>query len=110
MLLSLRQRKEEQNGHREKVAYDHVRRIPSHQNRERTYHSINWDGGRGTRCWIKYAAGSPEPKVIKPRILKVHAVPMLSSNPLIIKLMTAPPRPPAAYTMPFAMPRLALKY
>lgn len=47
---------------------------------------------------------------MNPRILKVHAVPMLSSSALSTKLITAPPSPPAAYTIPFAIPRLVLKY
>ena len=111
-LLLRRRRRGERSGRRGVVAWNRALDLSSHVNTYwgLTYHSTNLVGGMGTRCLIKYAAGKPEPRVMNPKILKVHAVPMLSSSALSTKLITAPPSPPAAYTIPFAIPRLVLKY
>jgi hypothetical protein len=64
---------------------------------ERTrYHSTKADLGIGARSFIKSAAGMPVARVISPRALNVHArlVPWMRASTM--KLMTAPPSPPAA--------------
>ena len=64
----------------------------------------------GARSLISQAAGSPVARVMNPMIRNVQAGPRRDINPSMAKLMTVPPRPPLAYTMPLARPRLLLKY
>ena len=64
----------------------------------------------GARSLISQAAGSPVVRVINPMIRNVQAGPRRDINPSMAKLMTVPPSPPLAYTMPLARPRLLLKY
>ena len=74
------------------------------------YQSMNTVDRMGVRSLMTHAAGSPVIRTAEPRIRKVHAGPTFWIKPSMVKLMTAPPRPPAAKTMPFARPRFLLKY
>lgn len=78
--------------------------------RETKYHSIAAVLRIGTRSLIKRAAGMPVARVIRPSVLNVQAMPVFWIRASTMKLMTAPPSPPPAYTIPLAIPRLALKY
>jgi hypothetical protein len=64
----------------------------------------------GTRSVMTIAAGTPVAKIIKPKILKVHAGPTLLMSPSIASVRAVPPKPPAAYINPIARPRFLLKY
>jgi hypothetical protein len=64
----------------------------------------------GPRSLINAAAEHPTDRVMNPIILKVHAGPSLSRSAAIAKLVIVPPRPPPAYTIPFARPLRFLKY
>lgn len=74
------------------------------------FHSTNWALRSGTRSFMRYAAGRPVAMIINPRMRNDQDMPTLSMSALSMKLTAVPPRPPPAYTTPFAMPRLALKY
>ena len=73
-------------------------------------HSMNVAVLIGERSLISHAAGSPVASIMKPKILKVHAGPRFWIKLFMTKLMTVPPRPPQAYTIPLARPRFLLKY
>ena len=75
-----------------------------------THQSINTFGRGGPRSLMKAAAGNPTAKVINPIIRNVHAGPSPESKASRRKLVTVPPKPPHAYTMPFARPRRCLNH
>lgn len=64
----------------------------------------------GQRSLMSQAAGIPVAIVIMPLILNVHAGPTRCIIPFIARLMTIPPRPPPAQTIPLARPRFLRKY
>lgn len=64
----------------------------------------------GHRSWMTKAAGSPVANVMMPRILKVQAGPTCCIIVSIKTLITAPPMPPPAQTIPLAKPRFLWKY
>lgn len=64
----------------------------------------------GILSFTSQAAGSPVTSVMNPMTRNVHAGPSLRSRPSIAKLLTAPPSPPDAKTMPLARPRRREKY
>lgn len=64
----------------------------------------------GHRSLMSQAAGRPVANVKRPRILKVQAGPTRCVMAFIEKLMTVPPRPPPAQTIPLARPRFLWKY
>jgi hypothetical protein len=76
----------------------------------KSFHSTNWVFRIGTRSFISHAAGSPVARIMNPKIRNAHGMPRLLIRASSMKLMAVPPRPPPAYTMPLATPRLVLKY
>jgi len=64
----------------------------------------------GTRSVMTRAAGKPVVRIMKPKILNVHAGPTLLISPSIASVRAVPPKPPAAYIKPIAKPRFLLKY
>lgn len=74
------------------------------------YHSMNVSDRIGHRSLMSQAAGRPVDKVMRPRILKVQAGPTRCMMAFIAGLITAPPRPPPAQTIPLAKPRFLWKY
>lgn len=66
--------------------------------------------GRTVRSFRSMEAGSVTARVMKPRILNVHATLTRLSSASIVKLSTNPPSPPPANTHPFARPLFFLKY
>lgn len=64
----------------------------------------------GHRSLMRDATGRPVPAVMRPRILKVQAGPTRCMMAFIERLITVPPRPPPAQTIPLARPRFLWKY
>ncbi len=68
-------------------------------------HSMKVVDRIGHRSLISPAAGRPVANVMRPMILKVQAGPTRWMMPFIERLITIPPRPPPAQTIPLARPR-----
>lgn len=75
-----------------------------------SYHSTKVLLVNGVLSFIIHAAGKPVARVIRPIIRNVHSGPSFWINASMANVMLAPPKPPPAYTTPFAIPLFLWKY